>query len=433
MYGTSLLYDAIENKEIEMAELLLNRGANVNASDESGVTPLCLAVKKGHVDVVKMLIDRGANVNTKTRDGTTPLHYAIKYKNRKIAELLLNHRANVNASDKSGVTPMCLAVERRYVDGIKMFMDRGVNVETLFGTYSLHDAIVNKEIEIAELLLNRGANVNASNRYGVTPLCLAVKGGHVDVVKMLMDRGANVFAKTLDGSTLLHYAKNMKIAELLLNHGANVNASNKYGFTPLSFAVETSPVEVVAMLLDRGANINVISYKDYYDSSSRIYRGEIAECLKQHIVKLKAANLFVSEQLLSMSSNYEIRDLQDKCEREVAFMKNEKISNTSISFYDILIKDTNLEAIYMKNENVVQVLRSDEYKTKFPIYFSMIKNQFRNGMKRKELLEQGIKIFYFFCNFPELPLECIEQIFSYLRDDDIRILIDNCKSVSVST
>ncbi|XP_020297770.1 uveal autoantigen with coiled-coil domains and ankyrin repeats-like [Pseudomyrmex gracilis] len=251
---------------------------------------------------------------------------------------------------------------------------------------------------------------------------------------MLLDRGANVNAETRDGTTPLYHAikfDNMKIAELLLDHGANVNASDESGVTPLCLAVVKVNVEVVALLLDRGANINALSHNDYCAFSGRFYREEIGECLIQHIVKIKAANLFVSEQLLSMSRNYERSELQDKCEKEVAIMKNEKISNTNISFYDILIKDTNL-VIYMRNENVVQVLRSDEYKTKFPIYSSMIKNQFRKGMKKKELLEQGTKIFYFFCNFPELPLECSEQIFSYLSDNDIRILIDTCKSVSVS-
>ncbi|XP_020294497.1 26S proteasome non-ATPase regulatory subunit 10-like [Pseudomyrmex gracilis] len=289
-------------------------------------------------------------------------------------------------------------------------------------------------MEIAELLLNHGANVNASDKSGISPLCLAVRKGHVNEVKMLMVRGANVNAETRDGTTPLHDAiqfDNMKIAEVLLHHGANVNASDTSGVTPLRFAIEKENVEVVAMMLDRGANINAISHTDQCDVSSRIYCEEIVNCLKQHIVKIKAANLFVSEQLLSMVTNYEINDSQNKCEKEVAIMKNEKISNTNISFYDILIKDTNL-VIYMRNENVVQVLSSDEYKTKFPIYFSMIKNQFRKGMKKKELLEQGIKSFYFFCNFPELPLECIEQIVSYLSDNDIRILIDTCKSVSVS-
>ncbi|XP_020298631.1 POTE ankyrin domain family member B2-like [Pseudomyrmex gracilis] len=268
---------------------------------------------------------------------------------------------------------------------------------------------------------------------GVTALWCAVRKRHVDGVMMLLYRGANVNTQTREfGTTLLHNAveyKNMKIVDLLLNYGANINASKKSGVTPLYLAVDKRHVDGVAMLLDRGANINAVPYNNYWlYFSEHWYWIQVAEILKQHIVKMKTANLFVSEQILSMCSNYEKRDLQDKCEKEVAIMKNEKISNTNISFYDILIKDTNLVAIYMSNENVVQVLRSDEYKTKFPIYSSMIKNQFRKGMKKKELLEQGTEIFYLLFNFPKLPLGCIEQIFSYLSDNDIRILIDTFKS-----
>ena len=89
--------------------------------------------------------------------------------------------------------------------------------------------------------------------------------------------------------------------------------------------------------------------------------------------------------------------------------------------------------MYARNESIVQILRSDDYKVKFPIYASMINNNFRKGGRRKELLEQGNKIFYFLCNsFPRLPHVCIEKIVSYLSDEDLRILIDACKTVRVS-
>ncbi|XP_020283086.1 ankyrin-1-like [Pseudomyrmex gracilis] len=305
------------------------------------------------------------------------------------------------------------------------------------GYVLLCDAIENRHTEIIKLLLTNGCKVNSDiDKSYNTPLHFAVINGDIEIVKMLLDRRANVYATTRYGTTSLHYAlehKKVEIVELLLNHGANVNARDNAGITPLYLAVHHGYVDNVKMLLDRGANINTISDNTHTYSlfDEHFYCTQIAHILKQHIVKMRTANLYVSEHLsescLDTINLPELQDLQYECEKEVAIMKNEKISNTNISFYDILIKD-----IYMKNENVVQVLRSDEYKTKFPIYSSMINNYFRKYIERKELLEQGTKLFYFFCNFPELPLECIEQIFSYLSDNDVRILINTYKSVSIS-
>jgi hypothetical protein len=90
--------------------------------------------------------------------------------------------------------------------------------------------------------------------------------------------------------------------------------------------------------------------------------------------------------------------------------------------------------MYAGNESIVQILRSDDYKIKFPIYASMINSNFRKGERRKELLKQGNKIFHIlFNNFPRLPHDCTEKIFSYLNDEDFRILIDACKPISVSS
>jgi len=111
-------------------------------------------------------------------------------------------------------------------------------------------------------------------------------------------------------------------------------------------------------------------------------------------------------------------------------MKSEKVGNANVSFYDILTKGISQLAMYAGNESIVQVLRSDDYKVKFPIYAIMINSNFRKGERRKELLEQGHKIFHSsFNNFPGLPYECTTKIFSFLSDEDLRILIDACKPV----
>jgi hypothetical protein len=111
-------------------------------------------------------------------------------------------------------------------------------------------------------------------------------------------------------------------------------------------------------------------------------------------------------------------------------MKSEKVSNPYVSFYDILTKDISPLTMYAGNESIVQIFRSGYYKIKFPIYASMINRNFRKGERKKELLEQGHEIFRSFFNIlPQLPQDCIEKIFSYLSDQDLRILIVACKPV----
>jgi hypothetical protein len=115
-------------------------------------------------------------------------------------------------------------------------------------------------------------------------------------------------------------------------------------------------------------------------------------------------------------------------------MKSEKFGNTNVSFYDILTKEMDQLAMCAGNESIVQILRSDDYKERFPMYASMINSNFRKGERRKELLEQGHKVFHSFCNnLPALPSESTAERFSYLSDEDIRILIYACKPVSVSS
>ena len=182
--------------------------------------------------------------------------------------------------------------------------------------------------------------------------------------------------------------------------------------------------------------VNSYDSDDDFDPYHGICAGKIiADILECHMVKMKTANLYLSEKnLQSVSRNVKIRIFQKECEEEIESLKSEKVSNANVSFYDILTKDINQLAMYAGNGSIVQILRSDDYKVKFPLYASMINSNFRKGEKRKQLLEQGNKIFHFlFKNFPQLPHDCIEKIFSYLSDGDLRILIEGCKPITVSS
>ena len=142
----------------------LKKGANINAVDKDGWTPLHIAAPLGCKDVAALLIAKGANVNAAHKDGWTPLHIAAAFgRNDDVAALLIAKGANVNAADKHGDTP-------------------------------LHEAAIFGRKDIAALLIAKGANVNAMDNHGHTPMRKAEMGlggrARTDVVELLLGHGA---------------------------------------------------------------------------------------------------------------------------------------------------------------------------------------------------------------------------------------------------
>jgi hypothetical protein len=274
--------------------------------------------------------------------------------------------------------------------------------------------------------LEYNADVNSTVKTDSTPLHIAAQKGHLEVVEVLLKFGASIDSQDEFGRTALHIACNAgyeEIVEALLEHGSDINVMSKSNETPLDFAMAG-----VRSFYDE------VSYD--FDFDDFCERGvcaceSIADILKHHLVKMKTASLFVSKKnVCSVSTNDELSDFQSECEEEIASMKSAKFSNANISFYDILTKGTSQLAIYAGNQSIVQILRSDDYKVKFPIYASMINSNFRKGERRK----QGNEVLHVvFNSFPLLPHDCTEKIFSYLSDEDLRILIDACKPVSASS
>src|SRR4030042_2845453 len=101
-----LLLETSEECEAEVCRQLLDQGANVNARDEDGCSPLLWAVLAGNKEVVKMLLAQGAEVNVSNLDGGAPLHWAAVTGKIEIAQLLLDKGAKVNAKDVFGITPL---------------------------------------------------------------------------------------------------------------------------------------------------------------------------------------------------------------------------------------------------------------------------------------------------------------------------------------
>ena len=292
-WGVTPLFFAA-NKD--MAELLLSKGADVNAKDNYWFTPLVYAVSSGNKDVVELLLSKGAEVNVKNMNDAeyTPLLSAArsgnkdivelflakgldvnakdKYGNalanaassghRDVVELLLSKGADINVKDGLGRTVLFNAAESGSKDVVELFLTKGfdVNAKSNTGETPLVEAARSGNKDVVELLLIKGADVNANkSNNAVTPLHAAAGRGSKDVVELLLSKGADVAAKDdeLSGSnTPLFYAANKDVAELLLGKGADINAKNKLSETPLFDAASHDRKDVVELLLSKGADVN---------------------------------------------------------------------------------------------------------------------------------------------------------------------------------
>ncbi|BEU15928.1 hypothetical protein wHmcTK_11110 [Wolbachia pipientis] len=259
----------IANVPTNLSDILLTPIANVptnpdvnyrTSGNTNGNTPLRFAVRSGNLAEVKILLKKGADVNAK--DETyfmTPLHYATVYGHKEIVELLIEKGADVNAKDETDFTTLHYATVYGHKEIVELLIEKGADVnakdETDFMT-PLHYATVYGHKEIVELLIEKGADVNAKDETDFTPLHYATVYGHKEIVELLIEKGADVNAKDETDFTPLHCAAasgHKEIVELLIEKGADVNAKDETDFTPLHCAAASGHKEIVELLIEKGA------------------------------------------------------------------------------------------------------------------------------------------------------------------------------------
>ena len=113
--STGVVKQEKKERQQEILKLLIEKGAEVNIRDKIvGKTPLHKAARYGRVDLCQILVDNGADVNARTTAGTTPLHWAAEEGYYKVVQFLLENGANVNSKNVNGDTPLSYALEREY-------------------------------------------------------------------------------------------------------------------------------------------------------------------------------------------------------------------------------------------------------------------------------------------------------------------------------
>ncbi|XP_077413477.1 kinase D-interacting substrate of 220 kDa B isoform X3 [Vanacampus margaritifer] len=260
--GQTPLMVAAEQGNLEIAQELIKRGANVNCDDVDCWTALMSASKEGHIQVVGELLDNDANMEHRDMGGWTALMWAA-YKGRTdVAQLLLNKGANPNITGQYSVYPIIWAAGRGHAEIVHLLLQHGakVNCSDKYGTTPLIWAARKGHYDSVMHLLANGADVDQEGANSMTALIVAVKGGYTEVVKELLKRNPNVNMTDKDGNTALAIAAkegHTEIVQDLLDAGTYVNIPDRSGETMLIGAVRGGHVEIVRALLNKYADIDV--------------------------------------------------------------------------------------------------------------------------------------------------------------------------------
>ncbi len=157
-----LLRQAAKRGDVEATNLLLQQGANIDAADNSGETPLHIAAFNSSSEVGRVLLERGANIEAADKAGWTPLHYAAQKGHSEVVKVLLDAKANIDAADKGGRTPLNYAAQWGHSEVVKILLEQGANKDAAdnYGNTPLHDAAFNGRSEMVKALLEKGALVS---------------------------------------------------------------------------------------------------------------------------------------------------------------------------------------------------------------------------------------------------------------------------------
>uniref|UniRef100_A0A8C9SNX3 Ankyrin 2 n=1 Tax=Scleropages formosus TaxID=113540 RepID=A0A8C9SNX3_SCLFO len=294
--GFTPLHIAAHYGNVNVATLLLNRGAAVDFTARNGITPLHVASKRGNANMVRLLLDRGSQIDAKTRDGLTPLHCAARSGHDPAVELLLERGAPMLARTKNGLSPLHMAAQGDHVECVKHLLQHKAPVDDVTLDYltALHVAAHCGHYRVTKLLLDKRANPNARALNGFTPLHIACKKNRVKVMELLVKYGASIQAITESGLTPIHVAAfmgHLNIVLLLLQNGASPDVSNIRGETALHMAARAGQVEVVRCLLRNGALVDARAREDQtpLHIASRLGKTEIVQLLLQHMAHPDAA------------------------------------------------------------------------------------------------------------------------------------------------
>ena len=318
--GTTALHWAVRNGDVMLVDRLLRAGAKPTAANRYGLTPLPLACEQGDPAIVERLLKAGVSANLTGPQGETALHACARTGHVAAAKVLVTHGASLNAVESwRGQTPIMWAAAQGHAEMVAMLAEAGADVNARSGiiawerqrTSEPRDkwlppggftpilfAARDGRVDAAKALIAAGADVSVVDPDRQSALVIALINGHFDVANLLIEHGADVNVPDKVGRTALWAAVDyhtppqsnrpspnpndedataFDVIKNLLAHGARVDAPLTAqipyrtkldrgadsvlgaGTTPLLRAAKSGDIQVVKLLIDKGANPKAVT------------------------------------------------------------------------------------------------------------------------------------------------------------------------------
>lgn len=263
---TPLMYACeLRNDNFDVVEHLLSKGAIVNCCDNDERTPLIIALENEDIELFECLMINGAQVDSPGNKRTTPLHEMCKSGQEQNVLLLLSAGSAINILDKQNMTPLMLASKCGYLEIVEDLIMRKASINSVdhYGTTALMLACIGGFDDVIRFLVEMGADVNKTDKNNWTALLAFANSNNdnAEVVNFLIDRGADFNFSTNDKVSSLMMASfrgHQNIVNCLLQHNVHVNHKDIYGKTAIVSACLSGNIDIVRVLLEFGADTEVI-------------------------------------------------------------------------------------------------------------------------------------------------------------------------------
>jgi len=307
--GMTALHWAVQRRDLPMIDALLVAGAKVDVTNRTGLKPLYLAARNGDAAAIARLLDAGDDANAVlTAEGESVLMLTAQTGNPAAVKLLLDRGADPNTQQFRGQTALMWAAAEGHAEVVALLLARGADPALSSaastkqerrppgGMTALLFAARQGHLDTARALLDGGADVNQAGADNTSPLLIAVVNGHYDLASLFVERGANPNVADANGRTALYAAIDLRNVQWsqapapelpqaahlamitkLLDAGADPSIkmvgmvghrgsfdmrwSDLKGGTAFSRAAWNGDIEVMRLLLARGADANVVTEK----------------------------------------------------------------------------------------------------------------------------------------------------------------------------